>query len=233
MAMKLVALVTVFLASAVSVAFGATGQADAGGLSKERVGSCSRDSVEKWSQLPDVNGNLLSSYYNINQAVLYQCADDFYCADGAPIVSVQWWGVDMSWEIWYFKVRFYANVSGPPFAHPGASLYEQTLSDFTAEDLPGGWGTRYSVELPVPFEQEAGNTYWVSVVAHVDEGHTHAAEWYWFECVSTDCWGSTAVQRTAATDWAPVEEDLAFVLTASEPSPVEEVGWSHIKAMFR
>ena len=121
--MRLVATVVLVLASIVWAVPGATVQQVESEQSTQQTDVAARDAVEKWSQLPDTEGTLCSSYYNFDQSTLYQCADDFYCTDGSPIVSVEWWGVDMAWQIQYFKIWFYADVPGLPFAHPGACLY--------------------------------------------------------------------------------------------------------------
>jgi len=198
-----------------------------------------KEIVAKWTQLPEVGGIGVSSEEITGLGVVAESADDFFCADGAPIVAVEWWGVDWTGEnVDYFIIRFYSGVPGPPFAHPGNLLYEEECHAFTFELLPGQFDQYYySADLPSAFVQESGNTYWISIQAvHPDQ------QWFWLECADPYFWNGAGVFRSeyfGFPDWVTVSEatgtcrEFSFVLYADVTSPVEAVTWSGIKEMFR
>jgi hypothetical protein len=199
-----------------------------------------KEVVIKWQQLPLLDGNGISSEWRTYDDWLTESADDFYCEGGHPIVAVEWWGIERDDPaITHFMVRFYSDVPAPPFSHPGDLLYEQAVYDWTEEPVARvDVDYHYSAELPVAFEQVAGNIYWISIQAvHTED----ARQWFWKECIPDDYWNDEGVIRAPGAgipDWTPISDaigshmELAFVLYADVMSPVNETTWGSIKAMF-
>jgi hypothetical protein len=199
----------------------------------------SKEVVVKWVQLPDFDGQAYTSSYRTADGYWAESADDFLCEAGNPIVAIEWWGHDSSGgEIAQFVVRFYADVPGPPFSHPGDLLYEQSIFDFTIESIPEiDLAYHYTADLPIAFEQEAGNVYWISIM-----GVLESVQWYWWECLTEDYWNDEGVIRsdfwevpdwTAWSDFSTYYVEFAFVLYADVTNPVEDSTWGGIKALFR
>ena len=201
-----------------------------------------KEAVLKWAQLPDLAGEFLASQYAADYPFDARSADDFYCEDGDPIIAIEWWG-----DYWnpgeppyadYFVIRFYSDVPGPPYSRPGDLRYEEECLVY-AED-PDGGGYHYVQELAVPFEQEAGEIYWISIQAvHL---FFAGGQWGWFECLADDYWNDEAVlvfPELGIPEWSPMTlvtgeyHELAFVLYGQVFSPVEATTWSGVKAMFR
>ena len=201
-----------------------------------------KDVVVKWAQLPDLTGDFLASQYAADYPFDAKAADDFLCVDGVPIAAVEWWG-----DYWnpgeppyadYFVIRFYSGLNGPPFGHPGELLYEQSCLVYSED--PEGDGYHYLQELALPFEQEAGEVYWISIQAvHL---FFTGGQWGWFECLSEDYWNDEAVMvfpQLGIPEWTTASlvvgeyAELAFALYSELMNPVESTTWSSVKAMFR
>jgi hypothetical protein len=130
--------------------------------------------------------------------VASQVADDFLCKDGLPIIKVTWWGSywdslyngtnyypqpnSGAWgdpipnppgTVSSFIINFYQDVPAqtgvPPWSHPGAQLYAETMDLDGVQVTETFFGTinrqgsietvyEYTATLPVgrPFKQEAG-----------------------------------------------------------------------------
>lgn len=195
-----------------------------------------KEVVVKWTQLPAVGGVGISSELTGFET---KCAEDFLCDNGAPIVAVEWWGVDWTGAaIDYFIIRFYDDVPGSPYSHPGELLYEEECYAYTSEGVAGQPEEYYYYTgLPVAFDPEGGNTYWISIQAvHPDD------QWFWLECDASYYWNDEGVVRSeyfGFPDWVTVAEasgttrEFSFVLYADVMSPVEAATWSSVKAMFR
>jgi hypothetical protein len=198
-----------------------------------------KEVVVTWTQLPEVDGVGVTSEFSAAAGLESECADDFLCDNGAPIVAVEWWGVDWTGEaIDYFIVRFYDDVPGPPYSQPGELLYEEECYAYTSEPVAGQPEKYYYyVGLPAAFDPEGGNTYWISIQAiHADY------QWFWLECGASYYWNDAGVVRSeyfGFPDWVTVGEatgtsrEFSFVLYGDVMSPVESTTWSGVKAMFR
>ena len=201
-----------------------------------------KEGIVKWAQLPDPEGNALASQYAADYPFDARSADDFFCSDGTPIVEVEWWG-----DYWnpgeppyaeYFVIRFYSDVPGPPYSHPGDLLYEEDCLVYTED--PDGTIYHYTQELALPFEQEAGEICWISIQAvHL---FFTGSQWGWIECLPDDYWNDEAVMvfpELGIPEWTPMTlatgeyAELAFVLYGEVFNPVESETWSSVKAMFR
>lgn len=222
-----------------------------GGPEAHRVGDAptpglswcpAKEAVVKWAQLPDAGGGLLASQYAADYPFDARSADDFACVDGAPITRIEWWG-----DYWnpgeppyadYFVIRFFADVPGPPFSHPGEVLYEEDCLVYSED--PDGDAYHYAQDLPIEFEQQAGETYWISIQA------VHAfftgGQWGWLECLPEYYWNDEAVMvfpELGVPDWTRASlvtgeyAELSFVLYGEVMNPVEAASWSSVKAMFR
>ncbi len=233
-------LVMILLAATVAVA--APRLATSGSLSNQGGSSeweAAKEVVVKWTQLPEVGGVAITSEYRTTDTLLSESADDFFCEDGAPIVAVEWWGEDWTaGVIDYFVIRFYSDVPGPPYSHPGDLLYEEECHDFTSELVSGQLNQYYYyADLPSAFDQDGGNVYWITIQAvHPDD------QWFWLECAVEYYWNDVAVVKSeffGFPDWTTVgdatatDREFSFVLYADVMSPVESTTWSGVKAMFR
>jgi hypothetical protein len=94
--------------------------------------------------------------------------------------------------------------------------------------------------LPLPFEQQPGETYWISIQAVLL--FFTGCQWGWGECLPDYYWNGEAVVVFPALgipDWtnasAVIGEyaELSFVLYGEVANPVESRTWSSVKAMFR
>ena len=47
---------------------------------------------EIWVQLPECSSTAISSMYDYVYPLYSECADDFRCWEGTPIVGIEWWG---------------------------------------------------------------------------------------------------------------------------------------------
>lgn len=206
-----------------------------------------KDLVLKWLQEPGAE-ILVTSQDFYDYGILSESADDFPCEDPRPIVAVDWWGGYWNYvtpHVFadYFIIRFYSDVPGPPFSHPGDPLYEEACYVY-AETWESGVEPEilfyhYFQELTVPFEQVPGNIYWLTVQAIYP--YATGGQWGWR--VSDDHWNDYCAFKSlyfAGDDaWHDGYEifadyyDLAFSLYVDDISPVEATSWSGIKAMFR
>jgi hypothetical protein len=133
-------------------------------------------------------------------------ADDFGDKFNAPVVHVQWWGSYLnnsepaSGPVQRFLIAFESNVPAGPasnFSEPGTPLDSQivtlapvvTPGMFTEKPIPTAAGNpdgqlfQYNAELALPFNEQAGNIYWLKIVA-LDANHTAstapgALQWGW------------------------------------------------------
>jgi hypothetical protein len=130
-----------------------------------------------------------------------------------------------------FNITFYAGIAAgigvPPWGHPGAMVYTQYVPLDGVQTTETVYGTilrtasaqtvfQYDLNLPIPFDQEAGIIYWLSIQA-VDPGG-NPIQWGWQE--SADHWGDSAVQiGYAQQGWWDLSpgEDMSFEL---KPVPV-------------
>lgn len=131
----------------------------------------------------------------------------------------------------HFIISFYADVPAgqgvPPWSHPGSLLYAETIPLDRVRVKESKYGTinrssstqtvfQYDALLPMPFEQEAGNIYWLSIQAVDPNGNP--LQWGWQE--SMDHWNDNAVQQGFSQNgwWDLLPgEDMAFVL---KPVPI-------------
>ena len=120
-------------------------------------------------------------------------------------------------------------------------LYEKDIYTWTEEemaDCPGVY--HYTADLPVPFEQEAGNYYFIQIqCVHI---RTDYCQWGWQQCHVYYEWNDEAVLKSdyfSVPDWTPLDQlvgywfETSFVIYAEEPTPVEDSSWSTIKALYR
>ena len=176
-----------------------------------------------WEQLP-YGGHVWGSWED--SANIYESGDDFECTDPCPITSVEWWGFfhyGAAPGDYAFRIRFCTDAPGPP-SHPGTVLYEETCTSWSEEPY-GSSFTHYTADLPVPFYQEPGNTYWIVIQAVYGDGWyfpTTAGAWLWIECDDAYDWGDISVSRGpgAGDAWEHNGSGHhAFVLHGSLPGP--------------
>ena len=221
-----------------------------GNTTQETEWDPAKEVIVKWVQLPDLAGSAVSSEWCDDIALITDLADDFFCEDGDPVVALEWWSTHYNCganpppsPIDFFIVRFYTDVPGPPFSHPGIVLYDEAVYAWTEEYTTGGdmfSQFYYSAELPVPFLQEAGNIYWIQIQAvHT---RTDYCQWGWAQCLPEYQWNDQAVLKSdyfGVPDWTPLDGLLgywfepAFVIYGETFSPVEDATWSTVKALYR
>jgi hypothetical protein len=191
------------------------------------------DYVLKWLQLPLVGGNAYASQLDVCYPFYAECSDDFLCSDPSPITAIDWWG--LYWNPGappfadHFVIRFYTNNPGPP-STPANLLYEEECTVYT-EEWDSYYGQyHYFQELTVPFPQEPGHIYWISI----QSVFCYPPQWGW--CGAAEQWQDFAVQDFALVGiprWTPLDVDLAFSLYTTVPTGVDESSWGSIKALFR
>jgi hypothetical protein len=133
----------------------------------------------KWSQCPDFEFG-----YDIlsNDHTVMLVADDFR-SDGRPVTDVHWWGSYERNQIitpLMFWIGFWSDKAGADPSQPDTLLksykipFPETHEDFTdfqtRRQPPSPtdmdiMGFQYFVDLPEPFFEERGVTYWLSIQA--------------------------------------------------------------------
>lgn len=205
-----------------------------------------KEIVVKWTQLPDFEGSAVSSEWCDDIGLITDMADDFYCEDGDPVVALEWWSThyncsaDPPTPIDFFVVRFYADTGD---CVPGIALYDEAVYTWTEEYSAGGNQVsqfHYTADLPTPFLQEAGNTYWIQIQAvHVRTGY---CQWGWAQCLADYEYGCEAVLKSdyfGVPDWTELSAlvgyhfEPSFVIYGETYSPVENSTWSMVKSLYR
>ncbi len=187
-------------------------------------------------QLPDPNGWDVDFHD-------WWLGDDWECTETGPVSDIHFW---ISWfadevmEIPWIRVSIYSNDPGPP-SKPLEQLWfrEFTIEDFIIAgpwDGLQGWLWPYGEfildnhfqywqinipEIPDPFEQEAGNIYWLVIQMPYYDPPV-AVGWK----TSNDHFMDAAVWGYPG-DWQPITDpisgeniDFAFVITTEEgPEP--------------
>ena len=235
-------MIVVSLMCVAAVAFGApTMEAPgSGGGGRIWVPLDDPDLDVKWVQTPVVDGNGLASQQDDCYPFFAQVADDFPCEESGAILAIEWWG--LFWNPgpdppadYFFMIEFWSDNPGPP-SHPENLLYSEPCFVFTEEFDEDYNQYHYVQYLEVPFLQEEGNIYWISIYAvfcFPPQFGWCTGEPPWNDCASFyapffgyDEW------TDAETVWGECY-NMAFVLYGPSVSPVEDSSWGSIKAMFR
>jgi hypothetical protein len=139
-------------------------------------------------------------------------ADDFALSSSAAIDQIFWWGGGTSPNGDAFVVRFFANNSGKP----GQELFEATLGNGSPRlsdgiIAPTISSYKYSATLNDPFNIEANQKYWISIV------NTASPSWLWQ--TSDENLLDGILRRNVGGSWGePYGDDVAFALnTIPEP----------------
>jgi hypothetical protein len=205
--------------------------------------------VTKVAQLPDWESgwNLQSQWDLIDGEPNIIHADNWRCPDGLAVTDIHWWGSYLfnargSKPIDQFEVSIYANDVGTGL--PGQLLHREAFGFPSVGEVLAGTDAngedvyKYTVYLKDPFEQTAGEVYWLSIVA-LTEGTTRWPMWGWHTAVTTDIeqllQGSAQTTKDPTQDstlggkaenpWQDAQYEMAFELTTiPEPSIVALVG---------
>ncbi len=211
----------------------------------------------KWEQAPDMDrGTDYLSMHRTNGPVV---ADDFQ-SDGRDIYGFHWWGsylTDPTTSEEFatgqgaernvsFEISFHNDC---PALDPscGQDVYDYSTpsTDYTSviveaeEDFFGITASgetvyEYWVLLPVPWEEIAGETYWVDFGWNAGQFGTNIGDnvWGWHE--SSDHWNDFAVTTNTAIGGNPHagtwnvidgQRDMAFeVITVPEPTSILLIG---------
>jgi hypothetical protein len=204
----------------------------------------------KWQQLP--NTNLPGLHVHDANIPPYQSiviADDWLC-NGGMVTDIHWWGnyeldglgierkgagishfhlsihnddptgtcLPLDPEVWGFNIPFNAITEQPTgmFSNDGSPIY------------------LYEFVLPVPFDQIAGNRYWLDISAFSIDPNNQAI-WRWQEAQRTYfpilCGAASKIDPGilpwSTIQWNPTPpymySDMAFIITSSEV-PVLDLG---------
>lgn len=140
--------------------------------------------------------------------------DDFTFADDATITDVHWdGGFDFCCEdtqIASFAVTFLTDDSG----QPGSAVASETFIGNAGQTNPHPCTFtcfEYSVDLTNAFLANAGQRYWLSIVANTGSSDT-SPDWFWStgDGPNQSAWGGLEGERSAEGTL-----DLAFDLTGS------------------
>jgi hypothetical protein len=193
----------------------------------------------KWVQTPNgLNG--LSSQQDDCYPFFSQAADDFLCGESGDILAIEWWGSFSDPFVppaagHYFMIEFWSDNPGPP-SHPEQLLYSEACYVFTEDFDPDYNQYHYVQYLDVPFFQEEGLIYWISIY----DVFCFPPQYYW--CTGEPPWNDCASFKSeffGFPEWteSPVVfgecYDLAFVLYGEIPVPVEDKTWGSIKALYQ
>ncbi len=213
-------------------------------------------------QFPDITtlGWDVNSTFAPEWCCTCKVADDWTCSESGWVEDIHWWGSwldDAEGTISYFHIEIYSNDVGPP-SKPDRLLwsYDAYYTELHVEQLQTataieGWlcpccGTalkpdhmfyfQYNLNLPQAnwFEQEQGQTYWLSIQAVMEAGGNvgcwgwkTADTWQYPEPYTGSHYMDDAVYSCAGGPWMelkdPVDQrslDLAFVITGE---PVENL----------
>jgi hypothetical protein len=127
-----------------------------------------------------------------------------------------------------FNINFYQDIPDgqgvPPWSHPGSQVYAEYVPLDGVQVQEAIWGKisrsastqtvfKYDAKLPIAFDQQSGNIYWLSIQA-LDPGG-NPVQWGWQE--SVDSWNDNAVQIGYAPQkwWDKLPgENMAFGIKA-------------------
>jgi len=202
----------------------------------------------KWDQAPDMDAG--TDYLSMHRSGGPVVADDFQ-SDGRDIYGFHWWGsyfmdtgqvanhtVDrnVSFEISFHEDCPAGDVTcvqpGQPAynystpSHNYTSVIVNAEEDFYGFTATGEAVYEYWVLLPQPWEEVAGETYWVDFAWNAGQFGTNIGDdvWGWHE--SSDHWQDSAVTTNTAFGgnphagtWSEIRGvDMAFeVITVPEP----------------
>ncbi len=171
-------------------------------------------------------------------------ADDWLC-NGGPVTEIHWWGNyevdDMGNEkrfdgIDYFQLGIYIDDPNGclPFFQPVWSAFAplaNTNETFTGlYDDDNGKIYSYEYVLPVPFNQTAGQRYWLGITAVSNDPVAHP-HWRWQEsnrsvstvlCPAASRGFNSPWQHITWPDFPPVRfSEMAFSIVSGEYTPPE------------
>ncbi len=211
-----------------------------------------KPSVVKWEQPPEPRLPGLHAHdYQDVQVHSITLADDWVC-QGGDVTDLHWWGnyeVDEHGNeirgsgIQYFHLSIHANAINQPWGLPGKELWAMDVpfamvgETFTGIPNPEGSGIYYyTFDLPVPFPQVQGQTYWFDISAHSNLP-SRPAQWRWQEAGRTNPPTlSPAAQRLDAGPWqsiswvGPKYSKMAFQITSG--GGIQETKWSQLPVPY-
>lgn len=199
------------------------------------------DCFLKWDQQPDMDQGI--SWRSVHQVDGPVVADDFE-SNGLPILGFHWWGSYLDGQgpdtgmYKSFEISFHPDVPVGPdgFSVPGQPYQHQMVSaqeSFFGTTNGGVDVYEYWALLSTPWEEVAGETYWVDF-AYDNMGDQPIRDWGWHEsfehwndfAVTTDVSGAGGNPHTGT--WELVGDgrrDMAFeICTVPEPSTMLLLG---------
>lgn len=216
--------------------------------------------VAKWDQPPDPAWSGLHAHDEMALGLhrWTTIADDWIC-QGGEVRDVHWWGNyeldDLGFEkrgqgIDHFHVSIHLAVPGLPFSKPTTVEVFGVDIPFAAANetwtglfnIEGGRIYLYTFDLPTPFDQAAGEQYWIDITAFA-VNPMQPAVWRWQEArrdIAPILGVSPAVSRAESDtqppspwqfiSWPPVPpgtqtrySDMAFQVTAGRIGDVNKV----------
>ncbi|MBI5866152.1 MAG: hypothetical protein HZB38_16910 [Planctomycetes bacterium] len=193
-------------------------------------------SYPKWDQPPSVNAP------GLHVSMPLTIADDWICRGGL-VTDIHWFGnyeIDDAGNemrgagIQAFRLSIHANQPVAPWGLPGALLWQLNVPFVSLVEqntglvnLEGSPIYRYNFDLPAPFTQTAGDTYWLDISVIPNPIGT-PPQWRWQEADrSFPPIVSPAAITSDLANWSwiswPIEQfsNMAFVITSGDPPPGE------------
>ncbi len=194
----------------------------------------------KWQQLPDPGRSGLHAHDYINSQGNHEwitMADDWLCS-GGRVTDIHWWGnyeLNANQQeikgagISHFHLSIHTNIPGGNCLPvdpevwgidvPFSSIAEQFTGNLNNEFSPI---YLYEFTLPVPFQQIAGNRYWLDITA-VSVNASQNPHWRWQEAIRDNppilCGAADKVSPVPGT-WSTrywtttgLYSDMAFAIT--------------------
>ena len=198
----------------------------------------------KWAQYPDINlpGLHANDYVNVGGGIEnIVIADDWFC-NGGLVTDIHWWG---NYELnlngqedrgsgidhFHLSIHMQSGAGCLPLDPevwgvdvPFSSLVEQNTGLINNEGCPV---YLYEYILNIPFEQDAGNSYWVDISAFSADPNMPAL-WRWQESMRSYypilC-GAADKLDPGILPWSTIQwlpnpphkySDMAFIITSQE-----------------
>lgn len=132
--------------------------------------SCLWDNEQPWNRcLPSTPSAVLNCAPPTPQNFLgAQSADDFVATYTGPVNIVEWWGTlsDRAQRHRPFQISIFRQVSPcvPPFGEPIYSVCVRPVARRAGWDCEGKQVWHFRAHLPTPFQQVAGQKYWLMIL---------------------------------------------------------------------
>jgi len=185
--------------------------------------SCPASAAVLYTQAATTSA-FFASQYDTNAGSLFATAyDNFTLASSANITSINFTGeYDTDPSPPPFLTGFTLSIYSDSSGQPGGLLYTQAVSSNANETLVTGQTYTYGIDLTSSFAAASGTSYWVSVVADLDQEFGNV--WGWSSGTGGD---GSSYQDVPGLPRTHQLSDLAFTLNGdvtgdgtSVPEPI-------------